>query len=42
MRKIKWTQNLTNEEVLERIGEKCTLLSNIVRRKAKQSGLVIA
>ena len=35
----KWSEKVTNEEVLERIGEKRTLLNNIVRRKA--FGLVI-
>ena len=33
MEKIKWPEKVTNEEVLERIGEKRTLLTNIVRRK---------
>ena len=33
MEKIKWSEKVTNE-VLENIGEKTTLLSNILRRKA--------
>ena len=32
MEKIKWSVKVTNEEVLERIGEKRTLLNNILRR----------
>ena len=33
MEKIKWPEKITNE-VLERIGEKRTLLNNILHRKA--------
>ena len=33
MEKIKWSEKITNEEVLVRIGEKRTLLNNILRRK---------
>ena len=33
MGKIKWSEKVTNEEVLERIGEKRQLLNNILRRK---------
>jgi hypothetical protein len=33
MEKIKWSEKVTSE-VLERIGEKRTLLNNILRRKA--------
>jgi hypothetical protein len=32
--KIKWSEKVTNEQALERIGEKRTLLNNILRRKA--------
>jgi len=32
MEKIKWSENVTNEQVLEHIGEKRTLLNNILRR----------
>ena len=32
--KIKWSEKVTNEEVLERIGEKRTLLNNILRKEA--------
>ena len=32
--KIKWSKKVTNEQVLCRIGEKRTLLNNILRRKA--------
>ena len=30
---IKWSEKVTNEEVLERIGDKMTLLNNILRIK---------
>ena len=33
MEKIKWSEKVTNEQVHERIGEKRTLLNNILRRK---------
>ena len=32
---IKWPEEVTNEQVLERIGEKRTLVNNILRRKFK-------
>ena len=34
MEKIKWSEKVTNEQVLDHIGEKRTLLNNILRRKA--------
>ena len=34
MEKIKWSEKVTNGQLLERIGEKRTLLNNILRRKA--------
>ena len=34
MEKIKWSEKITNEQILESIGEKRTLLNNILRRKA--------
>ena len=34
MEKIKWSEKVTNEQVLERIGDKRTLVNNILRRKA--------
>ena len=33
MEKIKWSEKVTNEEVLECIGKKRTLLNNTLRRK---------
>jgi hypothetical protein len=39
MKKIKWPGKVTNKQVLERIGEKWTLLNNILLIKAY--GLVI-
>ena len=34
MERIKWSEKLTNEKVLERIGEKRTLINNNLCRKA--------
>ena len=34
MEKIKWSEKVTNEQVLDHIGEKRTLLNNVLRRKA--------
>ena len=34
MEKIKWPEKVTNEQVVERIGEKRILLNNILSRKA--------
>jgi hypothetical protein len=34
MEKIKWSEEVANEEVLERLGEKRMLLNNILHRKA--------
>ena len=33
MEKIKWSEKVTNEQVLERMREKRTILNNILRRK---------
>ena len=41
MEKIKWSEKVTNEEVLERIGEKRTLLNNILRRKSNWIGHIM-
>ena len=41
MEKIKWSDKLTNEHVLERTGKKRTFLNNIVRRKAKCVGHIL-
>ena len=41
MEKIKWSEKLINEEVLPLIGEKMTLLNNILRRKANWIGYVL-
>ena len=38
MEKINWPEKVTNEQVLDRIGEKRTLLNNILRRKANWIG----
>ena len=40
MEKIKWPQKVINEQVLEHIGEKRTLLNNILRRNP--IGIVIS
>ena len=41
MEKINWSEKVTNEEVLERIGEQRTLLNNILHRKAIWGGQII-
>ena len=41
MEKIKWAEKVTNEEVLERIEEKKTLLNNNLRRKAIWIGHIL-
>ena len=38
MEKIKLSEKVTNEQVLEPIGEKRTLLNNILRRKVNWIG----
>ena len=41
MKKIKWSEKVTNKEVLECIGEKRTLLNNIPCRKANWIGHIL-
>ena len=41
MEKIKWSKKVTNEQVIDRIGEKRTLLNNILRRKANLIGYIL-
>ena len=41
MEKIKQSEKVTNEQVLEHIGEKRILLNNILRRKANQIGHIL-
>jgi hypothetical protein len=41
MEKIKWSEKVTNKQVLDRIGEKRTLLNNILRRKANWIGHIL-
>ena len=41
MEKIKWSEKVTNEQVLDRIGEKRTLLKNILSRKANWIGHIL-
>jgi hypothetical protein len=41
MEKIKWSKKVTNEQVLEYIGEKRTLLNNILCRKANWIGHIL-
>ena len=38
MEKIKWSDKVTNEQVIERIVEKRTLLNNILGRACSQNG----
>jgi hypothetical protein len=35
MEKIKWSEKVANEQVPERLGEKRTLIKDILRRNAK-------
>ena len=43
MEKIKWSEKVTNEQVLDRrpIGEKRTLINNILRRKVNWIGHIL-
>ena len=41
MEKIKWSEKVTNEQVLERVGEKSTLLNNILHRKTNWIGHIL-
>ena len=41
MEKIKWSEKVTNKQVLQRIGETMTLINNILRRKANWSGHIL-
>ena len=41
MEKIKWSEKVTNEQVLDRMGEKKTLINNILRRKANWIGHIL-
>ena len=41
MEKIKGSEKVTNEQVLDRIGEKRTLLNNILRRKVNWIGHIL-
>ena len=42
MERIKWSEKVTNEQVLECIGEKRMLLNNILRKKANWIGEILA
>ena len=41
MEKIKWSDKVTNEQVIDSIGEKRTLINNILRRKANWIGHIL-
>ena len=41
MRQIEWPEKVINEEILERIGQKRTILNNILRRKANRNGYIM-
>ena len=41
MEKIKWPEKVINDQVLEHIGEKRTLLNNVLRRKANSIGHIL-
>ena len=38
MEEIKWSEKVTNEQVVERIREKRTVINNILSRKANWAG----
>ena len=41
MEEIKWSEKVTNEQVLEHIEEKRTLLNNILHKKANLIGHIL-
>ena len=41
MEKIKWSEKVTNEQVLDPIGENRTLINNILRRKSNWIGYIL-
>ena len=41
MERISWTDKITNEEVLRRVGEKRSMLETIVRRKKNWIGHIM-
>ena len=41
MEKIKWSENVTNEQVLESMGEKRALLNNSIRIKSNWIGRIL-
>ena len=41
LEEIKWSEKVTNEYVLDRIGEKRTLLNNILRRATNWIGHIL-
>ena len=41
MEKINWSEKVTDEQVLDRIGEKITLINNILRRKDNWIGHIL-
>ena len=41
MEKIRWSMKVTNEQVIERIGEKRTFVNNSLNRKANWIGNIL-
>ena len=41
MENIKWSEKVTNQQVLDPIGERRTLINNILRRKANWIGHIL-
>ena len=41
MEKVKWSEKVTNKDILERIGEKKTLLNNTLHRKENWRGHIL-
>ena len=41
MERISWTEKITNEEVLRRVGEKRSMVETIIRRKKNWMGHIM-
>jgi hypothetical protein len=41
MLKIKWTERITNEEVLRRVGEKRNIMNTVRRRRGRYIGYIL-
>jgi hypothetical protein len=41
MMKVKWTERITNEEVLRRVGEKRNIMNTLRRRRGRFTGYIL-